>query len=360
MFKIEKKQDISASKANIIRIISILAALLASTVVILLLGNNPITIFAKIIEGSFGTNYRFISTINKIIPLTVLSLGLSIAFKMKFWNIGAEGQIYIGAFGAALIAFSFPELPQPLMLILMALTGFTFGAAIAIIPALLKLKWGTSETLVTLMINYIIIKFISYLQIGPWKDPKAFGQALIAKFPENAEMPKLFGVHIGWIIAILLVVFVYVLFRKTKLGYEISVLGENEKTARYAGMNVTKTVVIAVLLSGGICGFVGMMQASAVEHTLNTIMSYGYGFTAIIIAWLAKLSPPAIVVSSVLFSVLLQGGSYIQSSLRIPASLAEIIQGTILFFVLASDFFTSYRIIKVKKYSTDPIEREAE
>jgi simple sugar transport system permease protein len=171
----------------------------------------------------------------------------------------------------------------------------------------------------------------------------------IAYFPESAILPKVFGVHAGWIIAIILAAFIYILIKFTKLGYEISVLGENASTARYAGMSVSKIMVAAVILSGGICGLAGMMQASAIENTLSYQLSGGLGFTAIITAWLANLNPIVIIVVSLLFAMLLQGGAYIQSALQIPAAVALMLQGIILIFVLGSEFFLNYSIVSKNK-----------
>ncbi|MDO4542904.1 MAG: ABC transporter permease, partial [Bacillota bacterium] len=165
---------------------------------------------------------------------------------------------------------------------------------------------------------------------------------------DSAVLPKVFGIHIGWIIAIILAVLVYIFLKKTKLGYEITVVGENVSTAKYAGMNVVKILLIAVSISGAICGLAGMMQASAIERTLSYQMSGGIGFTAIITCWLAKLNPIAVIFVSFFFAVLIQGGNYIQVAMSIPAAIAEVLQGIILFFVLGSEFFTRYKIVRVK------------
>lgn len=349
MVKIIKKPDMAPRQETLLRIGAVLLALAASAVVIALIGYNPFQVFAKIVEGSLMSLYRVRETISKAIPLVVLSLGVAVAFKMKFWNIGAEGQIYMGAFGAALVAFSGAGLPSPLLLALMLLVGAALGGLWALIPAFLKLRFSASETLVTLMLNYVAQEWVSYLQHGPWKDPKAIGFPKIAQFAASATLPKVLGIHIGWIIALIMVVLVHILLNKSKLGFEISVLGESETTARYAGMNVAKTVVIAVMISGGLCGMAGMLQAAGVEHTLNDQLSGGLGFTAVITSWLARLSAPAIVVVSFLFSVLLQGGTYLQSSLQIPATVADVLQAIILFFVLGSEFFIQYSVVFSKK-----------
>lgn len=347
MLKIIKKTEVSSQKAIVQNIIAVLFALIATGIIILFLGLNPFEVFGSIIEGSLMSAYRFQETIHKAIPLVVISLGVAIAFKMKFWNIGAEGQFYMGAFAATYFALNWTFLPKPLLLIVMALAAAITGGIWCFIPGILKAKLGTNETLVTLMMNYIAIKWVTYLQYGPWKDSSASGFPRIAQFTDVAVMPRVFGLHIGWIIALILAVLVFFFLKKTKLGYEITVVGENISTAKYAGMNVAKILLIAVTISGAICGFAGMMQASAIERTLTYQMSNGIGFTAIITAWLAKLNPFAIVVVSFLFAILIQGGNYLQVALSIPAAVSEVVQGIVLFFVLGSDFFTRYKIVRV-------------
>ena len=329
----------------LLRIAAAFAALIASGAIMALMGYNPLDVFAKIISGSLGTAYRLRETLHKAIPLSVLSLGTAIAFRMKFWNIGQEGQFYMGAFGASLIAFAFPNLPAPLLLPLMFLAGLAAGGIWSMIPALLKIHFSTNETLVTLMLNYIALKWISFLQYVAWKDPHALGFPKISPFSRSAVLPSLFGVHIGWIITLCLAALLYILLKRTKLGYEIDVIGESEATAHYAGMSVFRITVIAIVLSGGLCGVAGMMQASAVERSLSDQLSGGLGFTSVIVPWLARLEPSAILIIAFLFSLLIQGGNFLQSSLRIPASISLVLQGIIIFFVLGSEFFIRYRLV---------------
>jgi simple sugar transport system permease protein len=344
MLRIVPRVEISPLLENGLRLAGVLAALAASGLIMLCLGYNPLDIYGRIITGSLGTAYRLQNTIQKAIPLAVLSLGTLVAFRMKFWNIGQEGQFYMGAYGASLAAFAFPGLPAPLLLPLMILCALLLGGLWALIPALLKARFSTSETLVTLMLNYVAAKWISYLQYGPWRDPAGSGFPKIAPFSRNAVLPSLGGIHIGWIITILLALVLWFVLKKTRLGYELDVLGESEATARYAGMHVVGIMIVAVFISGGLCGVAGMMQASAVERSLSEQLSGGLGFTSVITAWLSRLSPPAVLVVSFLFSMLIQGGSFLQSSLQIPASISQVLQGIIIFFVLGSEFFIRYRI----------------
>ncbi|MGL4345009.1 MAG: ABC transporter permease [Cellulosilyticaceae bacterium] len=342
--RVTKAKQRTSKQRMLITLGAVLSALVVTGIFILVMGHNPFEVYFSMVEGSLGSAYRFQETVIKAVPLLITATGIAVAFRMKFWNIGAEGQILMGAFGATFAALYFKDLPAIVLLPTMMLLGAICGGIWALIPALLKAKWNTNETIVTLMMNYIALKWIIYLQYGPWKDPNSLGFPKIANFTENAILPKVFGVHMGWIIAIVLVVVIYYFISHTKTGYEIQVMGESEQTARYAGMNIKKIIMISMLISGGICGLTGMIQASAVNNTLTMELTAGVGYTAIIIAWLSNLKTPWMVVVSFLFALLTQGGSYIQTVYGIPQSAASIIQGLILFFVLGSQFFVQYDI----------------
>lgn len=347
-----KKSEPSRMKATSIRIAAIILALVASSIFILVLKLNPIDVYIKMVQGAFGTAYRCKETIIKAIPLVICSLGIAIAFRMQFWNIGGEGQIAMGAFAASYFALYMNHMPKPVMLLVMMVAAMIAGGLWALIPAFFKAQWGTNETIVTLMMNYIALKWVTFLQYGPWKDPKSLGFPKVANFPDNAILPNLFGVHIGWVIALIFVAVVYIFLNHTKKGYEIAVIGESMNTARYAGINIKKTILVAIMLSGGLCGLVGMIQASAVNNTLSVEITGGVGFTAIITAYLAALNAPAILIVSVLFAALLEGGSYIQTVFGIPQAAAEILQGIILFFVLGSEFFVRYKFVLSRRHIT--------
>ncbi len=344
--RIVKRTDLTKKQSIGYRLLAILLALITCGIFLLALGYNPLKIFGSIIDGSFGSLYRFRQAIVTTIPLVVASLGVSIAFRMKFWNIGAEGQIIIGAIAATYFGLFWSDLPPYVLLPLMIIVSMIAGGIWAFIPAYFKASFGTNETLFTLMMNYIALKLVTYLQYGPWKDPTLKGAGQMALFKENALLPKVFGIHIGWIIAIILVVAMYIFINKTKRGYEIQVVGESENTARYAGMNVKKIIISSLFISGALCGLVGMFQVSGVNGTLSYQVANGIGFTAIITTWLAGLSAPIIVIVCFLFAVLEQGGIFIQTAFSISASVAEIIQGLILFFVLGSEFFIQYKIVR--------------
>ena len=344
MLKIIKRKELSKKQFVLIQSLSVVLALLFASIFITLTGNNPISVYISMLDGAFGNAFRFKETIINSVPLIICSLGIIISFKMKFWNIGGEGQLVMGAIFGSYFALYHNNLPKPLLLLLMMLAGVIAGGFWGLIPAYFRTKFQTNETIFTLLMNYIAIKFLTYLQYGPWKDPKSLGFPKIPAFADNAVLPKLFGIHIGFIIALVLVVLIYFYINHTKQGYEVSVIGESENTAVYAGMKVDRIVLRTIFLSAGICGLAGVIQASAVSKTLSVTLANGTGFTAIIIAWLSNLNAGVTFIVAILFSALVQGGSYIQMVFNIPQSAANVLQGTILFFVLGSSFFSTYTI----------------
>jgi simple sugar transport system permease protein len=229
------------------------------------------------------------------------------------------------------------------LLIVMGLAGAVAGGIWALIPAFFKAKWNTNETLFTLMMNYIIIGVVRYLQGGPWEGRP--GSQIIPQFDSAAILPKVLGVHCGWIIVLVLTAFMFVYLKYTKHGFEISVIGESENTARYAGMNVGRIVMRTVFLSGAICGVVGFIVASGANNTLYDGVADGVGFTAITVAWLAQLNPFAMVGISVLLAVLDKGADTLQTLMAVPASISDIITGIFLFCMLGSEFFLNYKLI---------------
>lgn len=343
--RIVKANKLSKKKKVSLQLFAILLALILTGIFILFMGHNPIEVYIAMIQGSFGSGHRINETIIKTIPLVIAGLGIGIAFKMKFWNIGGEGQMLMGAFGATFVALNFKDSPKFLVLLGMVIAGVICGGLWALIAGALKAKFNTNETIITLMLNYIALKWIIYLQYEKWKDPASLGFPKIANFSDNAVLPKVFGVHIGWIIALILVVAVHIFLNHTKKGYEISVLGESENTAKYSGMSVKKVILLTTFISGGLVGIAGVIQASAVVNTLNIQLTSNVGNTAIIVSWLSGLSAIWTLVVSIAFAVLIQGASYIQTAFQIPQAAADIIQAMILFCVLGCQFFLQYRVV---------------
>lgn len=346
LVRIAKKDDLTGKKALLIRIAAILFALVMSGLLVWAMGHNPLETAKAMVQGSFGSKYGIKNTINIAVPYLITALAISIAFSMKFWNIGGEGQIVMGAVFATEVTRLMPENTNGFVLIMtMGLAGMLGGALWALIPALFKAVSNTNETLFTLMMNYIAIKITLYLRAVLWKDPEGMGFPKIAPIPLQSHLPKLFGVNIGWLIALVLTALVFIFMKYTKKGYEILVVGESEKTAHYAGINVKKVLITGVIISGALAGFAGMVKLTGVAFTLSESIGGGDGFTGIIIAWLSNLSGPVMIIVSVLFAAMKQGALAIEAKLAIPSSVADIIQGMILFCALGSEFFIRYKLV---------------
>jgi len=314
------------------------------------MGHNPILVYAEMVRGSLGSALVIRDTVRIAIPLVITGLGIGLAFKMRFWNIGAEGQIIAGATAASYFALFWADvLPSPVLLVVMALAAIIAGGAWGLIPAIFKARWNTNETLFTLMLNYVALEGIRYLQFGPWRSPLAMGFPVIAMFDQAARLPRVFGVHIGWIIAIFLVVLVYIYMRKSKQGYEITVVGESVQTARFAGINVKLVILRTMFISGAIAGITGFVSVAGANFTVDQYVTGGVGFTAITVAWLAKLNPVAMIAISSFLAILQKGSGTVQTTFRIPASGADMIIGLVLFFMLGCEFFLNYRLIFRKK-----------
>lgn len=353
LFHVVKKAEISYAKTVLLSLFAVLTAIIAGGIFILSLGENPIAVYGTIVQGAFRSKLAIRGTIKIAIPLLIAAIGITPAFQMKFWNIGAEGQIIMGGIFATYFALFCTGLPHWLLLIVMFAAGAAGGGLWGLIPAYFKTKFGTNETLFTLMLNYIALYLIKYFTEGPWRDPASSGFPKIATFGENARLDAIFGVHAGWLIALILVVFMFIYLKYTKHGYEISVVGESANTARYAGMNVKKIVLRTMFISGAICGIAGMIQVSGAAYTLGDGVAGGVGFTAIIVAWLSKLNPIVILIVSFLFGMLEKGCSVMQSSFGVSSAVSAVLQGIILFFILGIDFFTRYRFVLRKHTSSD-------
>ena len=340
-----QRTGIAAWKQVVFRLLAVLLALGTGGVFLWGMGLSPLKVYQTMLAGSLSTQTAVRETVKLAIPLCITSLGITLAFKMRFWNIGAEGQICVGAIAGSYFAYTYYDAwPSWLLLLMMAVAGFAAGGLWGMIPAYFKTKWGTNETLFTLMLNYVALYFIQFLREGPWKDPKSMGFPITPRFDKAARMPMVGGVHIGWIVALVLVVALFVYLRYSKQGYELTVVGENEQTARYAGMPVKKIVLRTMFLSAGICGLAGILQASGADKQLTDSVAGGVGFTAITVAWLSQLSPFGILLVSLLFGVLEKGSSAVESAFRVSPSVADVLQGVILFFVLGAEFFIRYQL----------------
>lgn len=346
--RLAKRDGMEGWKVWCIRLCSFLVAILLGGAILRMIDVNPFNAYYNIVVGSLGKKTALRQTVKIAIPLLGTALAIAPCFKMRFWNIGAEGQITAGAVAASYFALYWVgKVPAPVLLVIMGLAGAVAGGIWALIPAFFKAKWGTNETLFTLMMNYIIIGVVKWLQGGPWEGRK--GSQLIPMFKSDAVLPKVFGVHCGWIIVLVLTVLMFIYMRYTKHGYEIAVIGESENTARYAGMNVGRIIMRTMFLSGAIGGLVGFIVASGANTTLYDGVAGGVGFTAITVAWLAQLNPFAMIAISGLLAVLEKGADSLQTLLQVPASISDIITGIFLFCMLGCEFFINFRLILRKK-----------
>ena len=347
LIRIVKRNTISVSKATLYRIGGLIAALLAGAIVILILGQNPLAVYLEMINSAFGSRTGFNQTVRIAIPLLGAALAIGLAFKMRFWNIGAEGQILIGGIAASYVAlFHVDHLPRFILLIVMALAALIAGGAWGLIPAFFRAKWGTNETLFTLMLNLIALGFVRFLQtLTSWQIPGTTGHPQIDRFAREARLPQVFDIHIGWIIVLILAVVAHFYLTRSKQGYQLTVVGQSENTARYAGMNVKKIIIRTMIISGAIAGLVGFIQVSGADFTLNEYTAGGIGFTAIIVAWIAHLKPIMMIPIAMFIAVLERGALRIQTVFEIPATFAAVLIGIILFFMLACEFFVNYRLI---------------
>jgi ABC-type uncharacterized transport system permease subunit len=349
-WQIEKRGSVSKLMQFVVPLLSLLLGLIFAGIFFMLTGKNPVTVYTLLFQGAFGSTYGLSETVVKAIPLILAALAVSLAFRMQLWNIGAEGQFYMGAFGATWIALSFPQWPAYLLLPAMFVTGFLFGGIWGLIPAIPRAYFKVNETISTLLMNYIAILWVDYLVFGPWKDPNGYNFPNTAPFSPNAILPA-FGrtrIHWGLIIGLVIAVIFYIILKYTKWGYEIRVCGESPKAAAYAGMNFVRNILLVMFISGGIAGIAGMTEVSAITQRLQQGVSPGYGFTAIIVAWLARLNPWAIIAVSFLLGGLLVGGFSIQTS-GFPAATVSMLQGAILFFVLGGEILGQYRLTRKGK-----------
>lgn len=343
--RIEKSLAQSRTSQIVVPIFAALLALVFCALFFAFTGRNPLEVYSAMFSGALGSEYGFSETIVKTIPLALCGLGIAVAFRMQIWNIGAEGQFYMGACGATWVPLTFPDLPFLLMIPFMILAAAVGGGLWGLLAGWFKTKWQVSETITTLMMNYIAILWVNYLVYGAWRDPQGLNFPLTAPFPEAAMLPT-FGalrVHYGIFAVLVLAGIFWILFKDSKWGYETLVIGSNPTAARYAGIDIRRNVLLVMFISGAISGFAGMVEVSGIVGRLQPGISPGYGYTAISVAWLARLHPVAIVIVAFLFAIIHVGGFMIQT-MGIPSAAATMLQGAILFFVVGSEILTQYEI----------------
>jgi general nucleoside transport system permease protein len=332
-------------------LVALAGALVISGVIIAIVGGDPIRSYLHILNAAFGSVGVLSDTLVKATPLLLTGLACALAFRMRLWNIGAEGQFLLGAWGASAVVLAPilpPGTPGFIVIPAMMLAGAAAGAAWGLIPGILRARLGVNEIIVTLMLNYVALFWIQFWVFGPWSEG---GFQQTAPFPPEAFLPRLtdfasavpafagLTVHLGLIFGLVAAGITWVVLERSRWGYEIRLAGDSQRAARYAGIDIARNVIVVFAISGALAGLAGMSEVSGVVHRLQDRISPGYGFTAIIIAYLARFDPLKVIVASVLFGALILAGREIQ-----PSGVPAMIQGIILFALIVAEVFVRYRV----------------
>ena len=348
LFHISKRDALPWYQAVLIRGGAIVLALIVCALVTTLLtGENPISIYGTIFYGAFGTARKSWVTFQNLAVLLGISLAVTPAFKMRFWNIGAEGQVLIGCLAtAACMIVLGDKLSNGVLILVMLVAAIAAGSLWGFLPSFFKAKWNTNETLFTLMMNYIATQLAAFFIIV-WEVPKGAGKiGIINQNSQAGWLPVIGGKQ--YLLTILVVavmtILMYIYLNYSKHGYEIAVVGESQRTASYAGIKVERVIIRTMVLSGAVCGLMGLLLTAGTDHTLTTTIVGGRGFTAVMVSWLAKFNPIVMVFTSLLLVVLSRGASEISSVFSLNHSFADILTGIILFFIIGSEFFLTYKV----------------
>ncbi|MDY3285895.1 MAG: ABC transporter permease [Eubacteriales bacterium] len=348
LVRISKRDQMVFWKSWLVRLAAIVLALIVCALIIVLItGYNPLQVYSAMWTGTFGSARKIWITLQKTAMLLCISLAVTPAYKMRFWNIGAEGQVLIGCLATAACMIHFgSSLPPAVLIPVMFVSSVAAGAVWAMIPAFFRANWGTNETLFTLMMNYVATQLVSYF-ITFWENPAGSNSVgIINSISKSGWLPELFGQKylLNILIVAVLTVLMYVYLKFSKQGYELTVVGESENTARYVGINIKKVIIRTLLISGAICGVAGFMLVAGTDHTISTNTVGGMGFTAIMVSWLAKFNPIVMALTSFLITFLSRGAGEIATALRLNQSVSDILTGIILFFIIGSEFFIQYRV----------------
>ncbi len=341
---ISKRDNVPFKNRIIVRAVAIVIALVVCGIVTkVLTGDNPLSIYQTIIHGAFGKG-RFLVTVHDIAILLCISLAVTPAFRMRFWNTGAEGQVLISCLATAVCMFCLGgKIPDWVLIIVMTAAAVAAGMIWAVIPAIFKAEWKTNETLFTLMMNYVAIQLVEYfLKIADKSGSNVVGPDLLS----HGWLPDIFGVKylLNIIVVALITVIMYVYLKYSKHGYEISVVGESENTARYIGINVKKVIIRTMLVSGAVCGIAGLLLVGGSSHSIDSNLVGGRGFTAIMVSWLGKFNPVTMILTTLLLVFLGRGADEVTSKFGLNGDFSDILTGIILFFIIGCEFFINYKI----------------
>jgi simple sugar transport system permease protein len=342
-------------------VVATLAALLVGGVLIALSGVSPLDAYQALLFNAFGSANAWGETLLKTVPLMLAGLGSAFAFRARIFNIGAEGQLFAGALGAAVVGLFAGDLPAAVGIPLTLLAGFMAGGAWAAIAGLLKVRFQASEIITTLMMNYVAFELASYLLNGPWRDPNGT-EPFTARFMAGAILPNILPgtrLHAGILVAILAAGVMAWIVRRTVLGYQVTVTGASEEAARYSGMSIRRIILTTFFISGGLAGLAGACEAAGVHHRVVLGLSPNYGYTAIAVAMLGRQDPLGVAVAAFVFAALFVGASGMQDFTGVPVSLVFIIEGLLLIFVAGSQYFRRARAGRAASRAASPAEGSA-
>jgi ABC-type uncharacterized transport system permease subunit len=345
--RIVKRQEPLGWSSFFVLLAAILISLVLSGLILYIRGTPPLEGIYILFKGAFGSRYAFEDSLIKATPIFLCSLGVAVAFRLRVWNIGAEGQFALGAVGATWVALMLPDAPSYLVLPGMVIMAAIFGGFWGFIPAVLRQKLKTNEIIVTLMMNYIAILILDYLVYGAWKDPASFGFPMTPEFTGVAIVGKIGSSNFSWglVHCVILGLTFWVFMSYTRIGFEIKASGDNVRAARYAGIPYDRLVMIVMAISGALAGWAGFLEASSTVNRLQPSIMAGYGYTAIVVAWLARLNPLYIGIAAFMLAGLRVGVEGLQLDLQVPAAFGGIIEGLILLTVLAGGLFSHYKIV---------------
>ena len=347
LFHISKRDALPLPKALLIRGgILLLALVFCGLITTLLTGQDPIAVYGTILKGAFGTSRKIWVTGQNVAVLLGISLAVTPAFKMRFWNIGAEGQTLIGCLATTTCMILLGGKVSNFLLIVISLAAALLAGAVwGFLPAFFKARWNTNETLFTLMMNYIAMQLTSYFIIV-WEVPKGAGKiGIINQDTRAGWLPEVGNSYLLPILIVgLMTVLMYVYLQYSKHGYEIAVVGESQRTASYAGIKVDRVIIRTMVLSGALCAMMGFIMTAGIDHTLTTTIVNSRGFTAVMVSWMSKFNPFIMIASSLLLVTMDRGASEVASTLSLNHSFADILTGIILFFIIATEFFITYKV----------------
>ena len=353
LIHLSKREDMPSGKRWLVRIAAIfLSLVVCAGFIFMIIKMNPVEVYEGIVEGAVGTSRRFWVTARDALTLLCVAVAVTPAFKMKFWNIGAEGQILMGGTAAAAMMIYFGEkMPNWLLLIVIFVVSGLAGLIWGVIPAIFKAYFNTNETLFTLMLNYVAMQIVTFCIVF-WENPSGSNTVgIINAATKGGWFPTIFGnaYTLNVIIVLIITLVVYVYMKYSKQGYEISVVGESQNTARYAGIDVKKVIIRTMMISGAICGIAGAVIVSGASHTISTSTAGGRGFTAIIVAWMSKFNPLAMILVSGFLVFMQQGSIQVASQFGLNENASDIITGILLFFLIGCEFFINYKLEFRKK-----------